>query len=136
MENTFETVLRKLATFGVVERDQVKNDLTALRSLVRRGYVQKVHKKGRVFYELTLKSLPWLDTLRKLLLQTAKLKMFFYPHRSHLYHALVEDVRFLDTTRKEVQKFQFLGDWHLNQKPVRAQLLLSQFRFYQKRRLT
>jgi len=135
MRNNFERVFRKLSAFGVLEREQVKNDLKVIRSLLRRGYVEKVYKKGRVFYELSERTLPWLDERRKILLHRARLKGYFHPRQSDLYRALIEDVRFLDITKKDVQEFQFLSDWRLNQRPVKSQLLLSQLRYYQKRGL-
>ncbi|MDO8526498.1 MAG: hypothetical protein Q7T03_02285 [Deltaproteobacteria bacterium] len=125
----------KLTVFGVEARSRLKNDLVAINSLVKKGFVKKAYKKGSVFYELTEKALPLLDAYRCCLLELARLKNLLYPRRASLYKALLEDTRFVDTSAKEAKAFQFLGDWRLYQKPVRAQLLLSQYRFYQQRGL-
>lgn len=128
-------LLEKLSVFGVAGRNMVKNDLEAIRALIRSGYVKKAYKKGGVFYELTEDALPLLDARRKILQQLAELKCRLYPRRQSFYRALLEDVRFLDPAKKEANKFLFLGDWQLNRPPVKAQLLLAQHRFYLNRGL-
>ena len=122
--NTFE----KLVAFGVVARSNVKNDLSSVRTLMRQGLVEKVFKKGRVFYALTYKALPILDHVRLQLLEEAKLRAKLYPRRRLLYQALLEDVRFLDTSKEEAERFRFLGDWRLNVSPTKSQLQLSQLK--------
>jgi len=133
--NNKEKLLQKLSLFGVLSRDQVKNDLKTLASLARLKFLKKVYKKGRVFYELTEKALPALDCLRKKLLEEAKLKSHLNPRQRSFYKTLLEDVRFLDTSKEEASHFRFLGDWRLNQEPVLSQLQLAQFRFYQEKNL-
>ena len=121
----------KLAKLGVVPREQVKNNLKEATALVRHGLLKKVYRKKRVFYELTEDSLPLLNHFRLKLLAEAKLRLGLYPRRKNFYQALLEDVRFLDTSKKEAEDFLFLGDWRLNMPPVVSQLKLSQLRLYQ-----
>ena len=128
-------LMHKFAHFGVLSRGAVKNNLVEVRSLVRHRLLKKTYKKGRVFYELTERSLPVLDSVRVQLLEEAKLRRQLYPRRKSMYQALLEDVRFLDTSKKESQDFLFLGDWRLGYEPVVPQLKLSQLRFYQERNL-
>lgn len=124
-------VFKKLSLFGVVDRTQVKNDLRVVHGLMRKGLVQKVWKKGRVFYELTQSALPALEHRRVMLLAEAQLNRQLVARRSAVYDALVEDLRFLDPTAPESQPFQFLSDWRLTRSPTWAQLQLSQYRYYQ-----
>lgn len=124
-------IFAKFVAFGVVSRAEVKNNLPMVRTLTKEGVVKKVYKKGKVFYELTAKSVPLLDTYRKKLLQEADLNYQLHPRRHAFYGALLEDVRFLDTSKAEAKIFQFLSDWRLQEPPVLSQLQLAQWRFYQ-----
>ena len=122
----------KLAKLGVVPREQVKNNLKEATALVRHGLLKKVYRKKRVFYELTEDSRPLLNRFRLKLLEEARLRFSLCPRRKNFYRALLDDIRFLDTSKKEAKDFLFLGDWRLNMPPVSSQLKLSQFRLYQK----
>lgn len=133
MNNNKLRLLLKMTPFGVVTRDQVKNDLSAIKGMVRNGLVKKAYKRGKVFYELTQKAIPLLNGVRLKLQEEAKLKSLLHPRKQDFYRALLDDVRFLDTRKSEAKDFLFLGDWRLHHPPVLAQLLLSQLRFYQKR---
>ncbi len=124
-------VFAKLTTSGVVARERVKNDLQPVGSLVRQQLLKKIYKKKRVFYELTEKSLPLLNHFRLQLLEEARLRFFLYPRRQEFYRALLEDVRFFDSSKEEAEEFCFLGDWRLNMPPTKSQLQLAQLRFYQ-----
>ena len=125
----------KLASFGVVSRQEVKNDLPMVQSLMKEGYLKKAYKKRQVFYELTAKSLPLLEEYRHKLLAEARLNFHLFPRRRQFYGSLLEDVRFLDEWRLEAETFLFLGDWRLQEPPLPAQLKLSQWRFYHKKGL-
>lgn len=125
-------VFSKFTLFGVVGRDQVKNDLPVVQALVRDGVVRKAYKKGRVFYELTGQAVSLLEEYRHKLLAEVRLSSQLYPRRHSFYTALLEDVRFLDTSSPDARSFQFLGDWRLKETPLVSQLQLSQRRFYEK----
>lgn len=127
-------ILKKLSRFGTAPRAAFKNDLSTLSLLIKSGLVQKVYKRGRVFYELTASSLDALNHIRLLILEEARLRMLVHPRRG-IYHALLDDIRFLDTSAKEAEDFLFLGDWRLKDKPVKSQLMLAKHRFYEKRGL-
>ncbi|MDO8519372.1 MAG: hypothetical protein Q7T11_04340 [Deltaproteobacteria bacterium] len=131
----FAGLMHKFAHFGVLPRAAVKNNLQEVRALVRHRLLRKTYKKGRVFYELTEHSLLALNSVRVQLLEEAKLRRQLYPRRQSMYQALLEDVRFLDTSKKESRDFLFLGDWRLGYEPVVPQLKLSQLRYYQERNL-
>ena len=123
-------LLTKFARLGVLHREAVKNDLSALRRLVRAGFVQKVYKSGRVFYELTERALPLLESQRKKLLEEVAMRAHL-DSRNKVYDALSKDVRFLDEKRPEAKAFLFLGDWQLHRPVVPSQLELAKLRFYQ-----
>lgn len=125
----------KFAPFGVVDRAQVKNDLSVVRSLIKEGLVRKAYKRGKVFYELTEKSLPLLEDYRKKLLAEARLNYRLFPRRRQFYGPLLEDVRFLDDSVSDAKDFRFLGDWRLQESPLPTQLELSKWRFYRERGL-
>lgn len=129
MKASFENMFKRFSRFGVVHREAVKNDRAALKHLMSRGFARKVSRSGRVFYELTEKALPLLECQRRKLLEDARMHAMINK-RSAVYRALLDDVRFLDETNPEAQKFIFLGDWQLKKPVVHAQLLLSQLRFY------
>ncbi|MCB1215126.1 MAG: hypothetical protein KDK66_06585 [Deltaproteobacteria bacterium] len=130
MEQSFQKVLSKLSNQGVVHRDQVKNDTKAVKRLLYLGYLKEVHRRGRVYLELTEKALPLLDSQRTLLLERAKLFCRLSP-QSKFYQALLGDLRFLDSKHPKASKYLFLGNWDLK-RPVRHnQLKLSQYRYYE-----
>lgn len=124
-------IFSKFVAFGVVTRAQVKNNLSQLSTLIRARLVKKVYKKGRVFYELTERAVPLLDNYRKKLLEEARLNYQLYPRRRPFYNALLEDVRFLNTSKADAHNFQFLGDWRLQEPPLLPQLQLAKWRLYQ-----
>lgn len=103
-----------------------------VRALARDGVVRKACKKGRVFYELTEQAVSLLEGYRHKLLAEAQLNFQLYPRRYLFYTALLEDLRFLDTSNPDASSFQFLGDWRLKEPPLVSQLQLSQRRFYEK----
>ncbi|HCU25120.1 MAG TPA: hypothetical protein DF383_08885, partial [Deltaproteobacteria bacterium] len=70
----------KLSRFGVLTRTDVKNGASELQALLRRCFVTKVSKKGRVFYALTDKALPLLEDYRQLLLSKASLQYQLTPN--------------------------------------------------------
>lgn len=123
-------VFDKMRVFGVVPRSMVKNQLTAVAALCRAGVARKAYKRGRVFYELTEKALPALNAARLKLRAEAELRRQLYPRRTAFYSALLEDLRFFDTTKEEAAVFRFLGDWQLRHPPVKSQLQLAQWRYY------
>ncbi len=125
-------VIKKFSRFAVLSRADVKNELPAVSYLIRRGFVRKVYKNGRVFYELTEKALGPLEKVRLGLLAEAQLRKEICPRQRKFYKILLEDIRFLDTSDKEAKDFRFLGDWRLHMAPVESQLLLSKLRFYQR----
>jgi hypothetical protein len=131
MKTARSHLLKKFTSSGVLTRDRVKNDLKEVTSLVRHGLVKKVYKQKRVFYELTVEALSLLNHVRLELLEEAALCSKLYPRRKEFYLALLQDVRFFDTSKKEAKNFMFLGDWRLNMPPTQSQLELSQLRFYQ-----
>lgn len=120
----------KFVKTGVLPREQVKNQMVAVRALMRNKFVRKVHKKGYVFYELTEVTLPLLEHYRKQLFEGAQLQRALHPRRRSFYDALLTDLRFFDTTKPGAKQFQFLGDWRLNHPPLLAQLHLAQLRYY------
>ena len=132
MNDLQSRLLAKFSRFGVLHREAVKNDLTVLRKLVRAGFVKKVYKSGRVFYELTEKALPLLEAQRKKILEELNMRSLL-DSKNPLYAALARDVRFLNEKRPEAKAFLFLGDWQLNRPVVLSQLELAKLRFYQDR---
>lgn len=132
MRHNIYRLLEHFSRRCVLHRDEVKNDLPALRKLVRKGLVQKVIRNGRVFYELTEKALPLLDHFRKMLLERLALRSFL-EQRSSAFPLLREDIRYLDEKSPEAEEFLFLGDWQLTRPVVSAQLQLAKLRFYQER---
>lgn len=121
--------MARFARFGVLHRENVKNDRAALDQLLRRGFVRKVYKSGRLFYELTQEALPLLESQRIKLLEDARMRSLVDGCKSAAF-AILEDVRFLDEKSPEAQEFLFLSDWQLTRPVVPSQLLLSQLRFY------
>lgn len=135
MNKSIFNIIGKLCTYGVVERKSVRNEMDIIISMIRRGYVKKIYKRGFVFYELSEKALPLIDSYRLYLKVLAKFGMHFDPRNRTTYKALLEDVRFLKTETKLSRKFLFLGDWQLTRETVFAQLLLSKHRYYIKKGL-
>ncbi len=129
MNASYNNIMRRFACYGVLHREAVKNDRTALGQLIRRGFAQKAYRSGRLFYELTEKALPLLECQRIKLLEDAQMHLLI-EDGSAFFRALFDDVRFLDETSPEAQDFIFLGDWQLRRPVVPSQLLLSQLRFY------
>lgn len=128
MRYAISKLFARFCRHGVLHRDEVKNDLPALKRLIRGGLVSKVYKQGRVFYELTEKALPMIETFRKIILEEAHLRSLLT--KSPLYSALIEDLRFFDESRPEADAFMFLGDWQIKNPVVPAQLELAKLRFY------
>ena len=122
-------LLSRFSQYGVLHREAVKNNSSAVQRLVRAGVVRKAYKSGRVFYELTNKALPLLESQRKKLLEEIKMQAHL-DARNTCYAALLNDVRFLDEKRPEAKAFLFLGDWQLNRPVVPSQLELAKLRFY------
>ncbi len=127
-------LLYKLFQFGVLPRDSVKNNSAELKDLLRKKFVQRVSKKGRVFYELTEKSLPLLEEYRNILLHRAKLLDQLQPH-AKFYRALLGELRLLNEKHPDASDYQLLGDWQLTRPTVSSQLGLSKFRYYQNKGL-
>lgn len=124
-------LLKKLSQFGVSHRSDLKNDLALLKKFLRRKWVVQVFKKGRVYYQLSEKSLALLEEYRQELWHQARLGHMLYPN-SNVYRALVEDLRFLDEKHPVAKEFLFLGDWQLKRPVVASQLVLAQYRYYQR----
>lgn len=117
-----------LARHGISPQYELKNYSEAFKLFLKKGFVQKWWIGKNVFLALTPKALPLLEHYRLLLLHFIAIKAFLHP-RSTLYDALLNDLRFLDTTQKEAREFLFLGDWQLHRKPTLIQLQLSQQRY-------
>src|SRR5262245_46387656 len=122
-------LIEKMSQFGVLPRNAVKNDRSGLQYLLKNRFARRVSRKGRIFYELTAKALPLLDEYRQVLLHKASLGSLLSPH-AKFYHALLEDLRFLDEKNPRAPKFRLLGDWHLKRPVASSQLKLSQMRYY------
>lgn len=129
MNNKLLSLLTKFARYGVLHREAVKNELGALKRLLRGGLVAKTYKQGRVFYEVTEKALPLLEYHRKKLLVEAGMRACL-PKAPAFYSAFLKDVRFVDEKSAEAKEFLLLGDWQLARPLVPAQLELAKHRFY------
>ena len=124
-------LFKKLSQNGVLPRQEVRNELAHVRRWQRLGYVKKVFRKGRVYFELTEKALPLLETYRQGLLAKAQVEAQLNPQSNQL-KALLHDLRFLDPKSKVAKKYQLLGDWQLCY-PVQANhLKLAKLRFYER----
>lgn len=123
-------LVAKLARYGVMHRGEVKNDAVPLMRLLRKGLVRKVYQQGRVFYELSDRTIPLLEHHRKKLLEEAALRALLEQH-TDTYIWLLTDVRFFDETHPEAEEFLFLGDWQLTRPLVSGQLELAKLRYYQ-----
>lgn len=131
MKNLSKLIAR-FARFGVLHREAVKNDMEAVERLARKGFVRRILKSGRVFYELTEKSLPLLEHHRRRLGEEAML-LAEIEKGSPFYSALEGDLRFLDEADPRASDFTFLGDWRIFRPTVPAQLELAKLRFYRDR---
>jgi len=129
MNDCISRLFARFSRYGVLRREEVKNDLAALQKLVRAGFVQKAMKSGRVFYELTEKSLPLLEQQRRVLMEELRLRSLLDPRLV----LLTEDIRFLDEQSAEADTFRLLGDWQLTRPVVAAELELAKLRFYRER---
>ncbi len=120
-----------LARNGVAHRDQVKNYQEAIERLVYHGFARKVCRNKKVFYELTCKALPMIESRRRRILEElSTLAMLHKP--PSVFHALLDDARFLDESHEAAEKFKLLGDWQIQRNIVPSQLELAKLRFYQK----
>ena len=123
-------LLDKMFQFGVLSRDSVRNNSLELTDLLRKKFVRKVFKKGRVFYELSEKALSLVEEHRHILLHRSKLLLQLQPH-AKFYRALLGELRFLDEKHPQAGDYQLLGDWQLTRPAVPSQLELSKLRYYQ-----
>lgn len=130
MDNTIN-IIKKIVQDGVLHRDEVKNDMEVIAKLKQRGLLRRIHRGKKVFYELTEKALPILELRRRAILEEARLLAQLHKPPS-IYHALLDDVRFLDENHPDANYFKFLGDWQLNRPTVPAQLELAKLRYYEK----
>lgn len=129
------SLFNKMSRWGVLSRAEAKNDLLALRSLLKNNVIRRVVRKGRIFYELTEKAIPLLEERRHVLLHEAALLKHLVPH-GKFYRALLEDLRFLDEKHPRAGHFRLLGDWHLLRPVVSSQLTLAQMRYYREQGLS
>lgn len=123
-------LISRFSKYGVLHREDVKNDLAAVTKLLRHGWLRKMHRGKKVFYELTEKSLPLLEARRKALREEIGILAALHKPPS-IFHALLEDVRFIDDTHKSADQFRFLGDWQLGRHVVPSQLELAKLRYYE-----
>lgn len=131
MMSNIINLIARFAREGILHREEVKNDKAAVIKLMRMGLVKKIHRNRKIFYELTEKSVPILDARRKVLFEEAKIMAAMCKLPS-IFHALVNDSRFLDEKHSAAARFKFLGDWQLLRPVVSAQLELARTRFYKK----
>lgn len=131
MELNIINIIARFARTGVLHRDEVKNDMAAVGRLVRHGLLRKVHRKKKVFYELTEKAIPILEARRKALIEEIKILAALHKPPS-IFHALLEDVRFLDEKHNAADRFRFLMDWQIQRPVVLSQLELAKLRYYEK----
>jgi DNA-binding transcriptional regulator PaaX len=125
-------LIARFSRYGVLHREEVKNDLAAVTRLVQHGWLRKVRRDRKVFYELTDKSVPLLEARRKALREEIEILAALHKPPS-IFHALLEDVRFLDDTHRSANHFRFLGDWQLGREVVPSQLQLAKLRYYEER---
>ncbi len=123
-------LIERFARDGVLHREEVKNERAAVARLVTHGWVRKVHRNKKVFYELTEKALPLVEARRKALREEIGILALLHKPPS-LFHALLEDARFLDTTHPRADRYKLLGDWQLGKPVVPSQLQLAKLRYYQ-----
>ncbi len=123
-------LIKRLSQNGVLHRDGVKNDKSAIKRLVYHGLLRKVHHGKKVFYELTELAIPVLELWRKALLEEIKILALLHKPPS-IFHALLDDARFLDEKHDMAEQFKFLGDWQIQRPAVPAQLELAKLRYFQ-----
>lgn len=123
-------IIRRLAQDGVIHRDDVKNDMDVIKRLIYHGLLRKIHRGRKVFYELTELALPVLELWRRALLEEIKILALLHKPPS-IFHALLDDTRFLDEGHNIAEQFKFLGDWQVQRPVVPAQLELAKLRYYQ-----
>lgn len=131
MTNESLKLLSRLGAWGVLHRDQTKNEVKALRRFLKKGYVSKVYRKKKVFYQLTETALPLLEWYRQQLVFRVRIEQALKGRASPFYAALLGDLRFLDESRREAEPYRFLGDWQLLRPVNKYGLALSQERFYE-----
>ena len=130
MPNKTISIIERLSTDGVVHRDEVKNDLVVVERLILHSMVRRVCRNKKVFYELTEKALPILESRRKALLEEITILARLHKPPS-IFHALLDDARFVDENHKLAGKFKFLGDWQIKRPVVASQLELAKLRYYE-----
>lgn len=131
MSNELLNLFSRFGAWGVLHRDQTKNERKALQRFLKKGYVSKVYRKKKVFYQLTEKALPLLEWYRQQLVCRARLEEAFKGRTSLLYSALLGDLRFMNESSKEATSYRLLGDWQLLRPVNKYGLALSQERFYE-----
>lgn len=131
MVNETLRIFGLLARNGVVHRDEVKNNISVIERFVYHGLVRKVCRSKKVFYELTVKALPILESRRKALLEDIRTLADLHKPPS-IYHVILDDVRFLDEQHEAAEQFKFLGDWQFQRPVVPSQIELAKLRYYQK----
>lgn len=114
---------------GVLHRSETKNHREELQALLKQGVVQKRRLKRNVYYQLTQKSLPFLEHYRELLVSSVRLQSSLYP-RSPFYRSLLNDLRFMPEKDERAEAYLFLGDWQLKRPPTPLQLELAQERYF------
>jgi hypothetical protein len=129
MISHYSAFMGRFARHGVLHRERVKNNPEMLKLFVKCGFVQKIYRSGRVFYELTEAAVPLLEQYRKKLLEEVKLCLAISPS-SRVFEALLNDVRFLDERNLDADPFLFLGDWQLTRLVTPSRLELAKLRFY------
>jgi hypothetical protein len=129
--NEILNIIKRFSRDGALHREAVKNNVETIKKLLIHGFIKKVYLYKKVFYELTEKSLPLLELQRKVLLEEIKIAATLYKSPS-IFHALLEDVRFLDENHEIAQQCKFLGDWQIKRPVVPSQLTLAKLRYYQK----
>src|SRR4029434_4568590 len=124
----------KLMKFGVVHREEVKHYTPQLQALLKKKYLRKTYRKGKVFYELTEDALGFLENYRQGRLLELKDLNDFYP-RHKVYASLVKgDLRSLDETDPQAEEFRFLSDWQFTHPVGKSQLALSKARYFDKQK--
>ena len=103
MNSNILTLFTRFARYGVLHREQVKNDILALDRLINLGFVCKVYNSGRVFYELTEAAIPPLEQYRKKLLEEARLCLALN-RNSQVFDSILGDLRFLDDSNPDADR--------------------------------
>jgi len=124
-------LLEKLVKNGVATPTDLKNVRSELRKLVRRGWVDKKIRSGKVYYELTGRSVPFLNNYRRMLLHEVQMEAQMVPQNQQI-KALLGDLRFLDPHSKTAKKYKFLGDWQLRHPVLPNHLKLAHLQYYER----